>query len=165
MRAPRVTDRDEREQRYLRNIRNAKATCSCCAECGRKLAADAPIWRERILLGVSVGLHRSRRPGMRWTTAPVCERCASVFRAATALRGMRSARASVSGAPARAHGLLRGMRPRRSSRRHEATAIRSAGGAQVRHLRRDIRADAHRCTLLFVGMPPACLSSAQDRYG
>ena len=78
MRAPRVTDRDEREQRYLRNIRNAKATSSCCAECGRKLAADAPVWRERFLLGVSVGLHRSRRPGMRWTTAPVCERCASV---------------------------------------------------------------------------------------
>jgi hypothetical protein len=31
MRAPRVTDRDEREQRYLRNIRNAKATCVAAA--------------------------------------------------------------------------------------------------------------------------------------
>jgi hypothetical protein len=50
-------------------IRNAAvATCACCAKCGTELAADAPVWRERIELVEFL------RP---WAVVPVCGRCVS----------------------------------------------------------------------------------------
>lgn len=61
-----VTDDDER------NIHNAKATCSCCAQCGRKLAPDAPVWRTRVRLDPAL---LTAKGAARITLAPVCERC------------------------------------------------------------------------------------------
>ena len=56
----------------LDRIRVAKATCSCCAECGAKLAADAPVWR----MPVEIDPHAYRS---RTRVAPVCEGCKPLF--------------------------------------------------------------------------------------
>jgi hypothetical protein len=66
---------DESRKRYRFAIRNAAQTCSNCAKCGRALTADAPVWRAQLPLGYG--------PFGRWQTkiAPVCEQCASKWRA------------------------------------------------------------------------------------
>jgi hypothetical protein len=74
----RVTDRDTGGEDELRNLRNAQATCSCCARCGRKLAPDAPVWRERVFLGPGRPARRGVAAGVRHTIAPVCERCSKL---------------------------------------------------------------------------------------
>jgi hypothetical protein len=70
-----VTDDEQGAEHYERNIRNAARTCKQCAECGRALAANAPVWRARLPLGWGRPGRPGVHPGMRYAIAPVCARC------------------------------------------------------------------------------------------